>query len=390
MKRILLGCLTLILCVSLNSCGISQNKQNMDILIAESWKTYCNGITTEITFNEDGNGFFDGSDMINFIWHLEENTVTIKYTYLGNPKEESYAIVSDGESVELHNNLDADQVLVRSSEYVQVEIKYYEECDILPAVDTIVPVNNTGHLCNSTDGIITNQEYTYAPKNNTHDINTILSNYIAYLKESNIEASVDANGIYSIFESTRIIAKMYISNGEIVININPYYEFERDVKYYEEYHTLPTVDSIVLARQVDSNSTTSNDSFTKLEYKYNALTAFQDNQALLDEYIQCLPDYGYRAVKTDDSFYYIDINGESIGTLSFENEYFALNFFISGTSLEKNFIEVYASPTQNADVIGYLRIDAPINIIRKESVSGVKWAYTKNGWILLSQLESLD
>ncbi|MDD7651012.1 MAG: hypothetical protein PUK81_00515, partial [Firmicutes bacterium] len=62
MKRILLGCLTLILCVSLNSCGISQNKQNMDILIAESWKTYCNGITTEITFNEDGNGFFDGSD----------------------------------------------------------------------------------------------------------------------------------------------------------------------------------------------------------------------------------------------------------------------------------------------------------------------------------------
>ena len=78
------------------------------------------------------------------------------------------------------------------------EIKYYEECEVLPVVSTVIAVKQTGYASHNINGVITKQEYQYTP-NWGEDIEKLLETYIAVLNDVGLTATVDA-GVWSVLE----------------------------------------------------------------------------------------------------------------------------------------------------------------------------------------------
>ncbi len=90
---------TVCILLMLSACG-SSNTQKKEIT-AEVWKTYSNGVVSEVTFNEDGNGVWKGDSIFNFIWTLKDEKLTMTYSFLGETKEVTYSLMSTDGKYEL-------------------------------------------------------------------------------------------------------------------------------------------------------------------------------------------------------------------------------------------------------------------------------------------------
>lgn len=189
-----------------------------DILTSEPWKQSSDGHIVTIDFYENGTGEFNGGLLYHFSWAISGNEVVLDYSTTAI--QARYQIEKKDNNYSLTNQANENDIYIQASNFV-MPIAFYEECPLLPTVDSCINLFQSGHSSNSVNGKTTKISYTYTANSN-EDIQPLFEKYLEKIKENNLTCEEIEESEYAIFDNEFIVANVKLnSDRTIAVNIVP-------------------------------------------------------------------------------------------------------------------------------------------------------------------------